>query len=658
MPPPFHCILGPPMTTGANDVWVFRIVHQDTGKPAPGVPVTVLDRAGNAEGHWVSDSDGTVAIPRRETLKLRIRVGLRSEDPIELATATLGEGPTPLAAPTQLPPTIGSIGHVGERPGRDAPPAQPPPPRGAEQPEAPGHVLYFQRLVMFGERAAATRPATGAGAGPRDGAVDFFSPATDSPSAMRYGVLIELEEYWQSLGVLWGELLYSVTLTPGDEAKLAVLDGRWRREADGRERPLQILARMVGTSMLGDLITALRPELQLDPLTVAEPGLEAVAADTVQMIRDRTERMSHALRRRPLGVVDAPADTPATGAIRHVRNTTRDRLVTFHFFEPLERFKVMVRSPRARPVVFVPFRLPNVATADVIQRFGYLFRRTLLDRGLLPDLERLLSGEEPGAAPSGAPRSRLLEHIEANLLYYSTAIISAGDPAARYVALSKLRHRAAPALGGRAAGPVAGRARRLPGAPAAGERRLRGHDSASRRLGERPGPRADAAGAGRLARGGRVSRLLRRSLLYTSVAAALAACLFQAAPVTPQVAKDSAAAGPAAPRSAPVHDSVLEQRVARLELLVAERDAQVEDLEARLDEARQEVVRALAKLQTVASHAEAASAIAEAEIAVQALRAATGTQPAAGADVAQAGTLLQQASAEFASRTTAARCTS
>jgi len=122
-----------------------------------------------------------------------------------------------------------------------------------------------------------------------------------------------------------------------------------------------------------------------------------------------------------------------------VRNTTRDQLVTFHFFEPLERFKVMVRSPRARPVVFVPFRLPNVATPDVVQRFGYLFRRTLLDRGLLPDLERLLSGDEPSAAPSSAPRSRLLEHIEANLLYYSTAIISAGDPAARHVALSKLR---------------------------------------------------------------------------------------------------------------------------------------------------------------------------------------------------------------------------
>ena len=51
------------MITGAKDVWLFRIVHQDTGKPAQGVPVTVLDRAGNAEGHWVSDADGTVAIP-------------------------------------------------------------------------------------------------------------------------------------------------------------------------------------------------------------------------------------------------------------------------------------------------------------------------------------------------------------------------------------------------------------------------------------------------------------------------------------------------------------------------------------------------------------------------------------------------------------------
>src|SRR5205814_2093969 len=203
----------------------------------------------------------------------------------------------------------------------------------------------------------------------------------------------------------------------------------------GRERLIQILARMVGSSMLGDLVTSLRAELMLDPVTLAEPALDAAATETVQLLRERTERQSHALRRRPLGLVEAPADAPATSAVRTVHNTTSDRLVTFHFFEPLERFRVVVRSPRIRPVVFVPFRLPNVATPDVVRRFGYIFRRTLLDRGLLPDLERLVGGD----GEAGRRGDRLLEHIEANLLYYSTAIISAGDPAARHVALSKLR---------------------------------------------------------------------------------------------------------------------------------------------------------------------------------------------------------------------------
>src|SRR3989454_640223 len=329
------------MAAGMKQVWIFRIVHQDTGKPAQGVPVTVLEPSGNAAGYWVSEADGTVAIPRRDVPKLRLRVGLRTEDPIELDTATLGDEPIPLAAPSRLPPTSGGTRDAGER---DLQTGSPPPPRGAEPHDVPGHVLYFQRLVLFADRAPA-------------------APA-------------------------------------------------------GR-----------------DLTTALRPELQLDPLTLIEPGLEEAATDTVQMIRERTERMSQALRRRPLGVVDVHAEAPATAAVRTVRNTATDRLVTFHFFEPLERFRVAVRSPRARPVIFVPFRLPNVATPDVVRRFGYIFRRTLLDRGLLPDLERLLQSDD------GWPRSgsRLLEHIEGNLLYYSTAIISAGDPAARHMALAKLR---------------------------------------------------------------------------------------------------------------------------------------------------------------------------------------------------------------------------
>src|SRR5216110_2120783 len=417
----------PLMASTEKDVWVFRIVHQDTGKPAQGVPVTVLDKSGNPAGYWVSEADGTVTIPRRDVVKLRLRVGLRNEEPIELATATLGEGPIDLAAPTWLPQTGAG---TSERAAREA--VTTAPPRPVEPHDVPGHVLYFQRLVMFAERAP--RPAGAS----RDAVADFFALASEASAPLRYGALVEVEESWQSLGVQWGELLYSVSLTPGDEARLAVLDGRWRRELEARERPLQILARMVGSSMLGDLVTALGTDLQLDPLTLSEPTLDVAVTNTVQLIRERTERMSSALRRRPLGVVDANHEAPSQAAIRTVRNTSPDRVVTFHFFEPLERFKVVVRTPRVRPVIFVPFRLPNLATPDVVRRFGYIFRRTLLDRSLQPDLERLLSSDD-GWGADGAARSRLLDHIEANLLYYSTAIISAGDPAARYTALAKLR---------------------------------------------------------------------------------------------------------------------------------------------------------------------------------------------------------------------------
>ncbi len=70
----------------------------------------------------------------------------------------------------------------------------------------------------------------------------------------------------------------------------------------------------------------------------------------------------------------------------------------------------------------------------------------------------------------------------------------------------------------------------------------------------------------------------------------------------------------------------LQERVTRAELRLLERDAQIRELEQRLDEQQRlldaninEVVRAKAKLRGVEGKAEAASEIAEAEIALQAL---------------------------------------
>jgi uncharacterized coiled-coil protein SlyX len=98
------------------------------------------------------------------------------------------------------------------------------------------------------------------------------------------------------------------------------------------------------------------------------------------------------------------------------------------------------------------------------------------------------------------------------------------------------------------------------------------------------------------------------------------------------------------PTVSPTAKSESDRRIARLELALMDRDAQVDDLQARLDETRQEVVRAMAKLQTLATRAEAASGMAEAELALQPLRVAA---PQASPEAAQAKRLLGQSSAEF-----------
>ncbi|MBT8487512.1 MAG: SH3 domain-containing protein [Gemmatimonadetes bacterium] len=70
----------------------------------------------------------------------------------------------------------------------------------------------------------------------------------------------------------------------------------------------------------------------------------------------------------------------------------------------------------------------------------------------------------------------------------------------------------------------------------------------------------------------------------------------------------------------------LEARVARLEIMLLERNARIVDLTGTLAETRQEVVRNLAKLQSQASRAEAASGLAEAEIALQSIARMSGAQ--------------------------------
>ena len=130
--------------------------------------------------------------------------------------------------------------------------------------------------------------------------------------------------------------------------------------------------------------------------------------------------------------------------------------------------------------------------------------------------------------------------------------------------------------------------------------------------------------------------------LFSAFAVSLAACAGGASPGTPaMVVVDTVVV------RAPA-DPVLEQRLATGQLQLLERTAQVEDLQRRLDAARREVVRAMARFQTLASRAEAASAMAEAEIGVQAVTRAAGGGGEDVPEATEARHLLALSTTEFA----------
>jgi uncharacterized protein YgiM (DUF1202 family) len=137
-----------------------------------------------------------------------------------------------------------------------------------------------------------------------------------------------------------------------------------------------------------------------------------------------------------------------------------------------------------------------------------------------------------------------------------------------------------------------------------------------------------------------MSRLLPFGILL------VAACAGAKAAPAPVPVPDTTATRPVTRvvrETVTVRDPEIERRLARLELRVIEKEAQTDELQTRLDDARDEVVRTMAKLD--ANRAEAASAVAEADVAAQSLRATAGA--AKLPETAQVNKLQQQASAEF-----------
>ena len=145
----------------------------------------------------------------------------------------------------------------------------------------------------------------------------------------------------------------------------------------------------------------------------------------------------------------------------------------------------------------------------------------------------------------------------------------------------------------------------------------------------------------------RVAHTARVSRFF--LAAALTACSTKqpssAAPAPVVVASPPAPAARVAPETVTVRDPELERESARLRMSLLERSAQLSDVERRLEESTTEVVRAMARMRSLATRAEAASAIAEAEVTLQQLRGRAGQQQPP--EVRQAEAALRAGSTAF-----------
>jgi uncharacterized coiled-coil protein SlyX len=142
-------------------------------------------------------------------------------------------------------------------------------------------------------------------------------------------------------------------------------------------------------------------------------------------------------------------------------------------------------------------------------------------------------------------------------------------------------------------------------------------------------------------------RLLR--LAPCTLALALAGCAAgRGAEVPARADEPAASAASAAQRKKQAEISAedaraRERELAALEIRLMERDALIEDLNGRLEDTREEVVRAMAKLQSLATRAEAASAMAEVDVALRSLKDAGRESQ----EPAQVSHLMRQSTDEF-----------
>ena len=175
-----------------------------------------------------------------------------------------------------------------------------------------------------------------------------------------------------------------------------------------------------------------------------------LASECREISRETSTRLSDIVMRKMATMArDEPAvrvssdDCPGASCVAEIEGSMDEDAATIVHSQLQNRYEVLTRLAEVQNVVLVAEKLPSPAEIDVawVRRHDWVLGKVLLDESFRDALDAI--GQEAATAGRAleATRSRLCEHLRANILHYQRAIWQQEDPQQRCMRYRKLGKR-------------------------------------------------------------------------------------------------------------------------------------------------------------------------------------------------------------------------
>lgn len=264
---------------------------------------------------------------------------------------------------------------------------------------------------------------------------------------MATGALLTFSQSWSALGLTLGQLLHSIALAPGESTRMALVDWTRRNSASASDS-IDESDRLSNTQMHGRALTEVTEAtssevqsgksettanstttqkgggagLEIGPLALGGSasksttttdvvsssssfGERNMAANYAQHINDRTQQHASSSRSRRASIVREVSQSEHESiSTRVVTNYNHMHALSVQYYEVVQAFRTTTQLDRAERCVFIPVRLLDFSSLDVVDRW----RLELGAAALSPAVSRALAELGTVCVVSVRPRSSLI----------------------------------------------------------------------------------------------------------------------------------------------------------------------------------------------------------------------------------------------------------